>query len=416
MNHPIYFSRPALLCAAGNNRNELWNSCLNGNQTGIKRTTALNGKEFLVAKINDALLTPSTGRFDMRIIRIEEKCLSQIEDLIFLAKKKFGDERVGVCVGSCDNGTEFSLAGHKAFFESGAFPTDYSIERQSADYVATFISEKYELKGPSLAFSTACSSSAGAIIKAAQLLDAGMCDAIIAGGIDIASDTVLMGFDSLEAVSQNITNPFSKNRKGITLGEGAAFFVMTREVLSIMENAAGNADVPYAPPVALLGYGESADAYHLTSPAPDGDGAFRAMNAALKNACLKPSDIDYINLHGTGTKFNDSMEAKAVSKIFGEYAIPCSSTKPLVGHTLGAAAALECAICIEAIVNNFKSDKIRLPVHIWDGERDEEMANLNFVGKDSSVLSKKVAVCLSNSFAFGGANACLIVGAMQNKL
>ena len=420
MTHPIYFSRPAVLCAAGSNRNELWDSCLNGNQSGIKKTTALNGKEFLSARIDDALLPPSSGRFDMRIIRIEEKCLEQIEDLIFLAKKTFGDENIGVCVGSCDNGTEFSVAGHRAFFENGAFPDDYSIERQSADYVATFISEKYGLKGPSLAFSTACSSSSGAIIKAAQLLDAGMCDAIIAGGVDIASDTVLMGFDALEAISQDITNPFSKNRKGITLGEGAAFFLMTREPLFVSKNGArtkgaGNAgadarDDSAIPHVALLGYGESADAYHLTSPAPDGEGAFRAMDAALKSARLKPCDIDYINLHGTGTKFNDSMETKAVDEIFGSYTVPCSSTKPLVGHTLGAAGALECAICVETLVNNFKSDTIRLPLHVWDGERDGKMANLNFIGRGGGIAGKKVEVCMTNSFAFGGANASLIVG------
>ncbi len=394
---PVYFSRPAVFCAAGNNIDELWENVVSGSQKGICRVKALNGKEFFAARIADSLLKKSTGRYDMRIVQIEEQAVCQLEDKIELVKNKYGEKRVGVCVGSCDNGTELSVAGHREYFARGEFAKNYSLEIQGADYVASFISEKYGLNGPSLAFETACSSSAGAIIKAAELIRSGICDAVVAGGIDIASDTVLMGFDSLEAISSEITNPFSKNRHGITLGEAGAFFVMTKEILKDELS------------VQLLGYGESADAYHMTSPDPTGDGARRAMENALVFAGIKPEDVDYINLHGTGTKYNDSMEAKAVSAIFGKNEVAASSTKPVTGHTLGAAGALEAAICYACVEKNYGRDKINLPVQVWDKQQDSEMPKLNFVDANSK-KSGKVKICLSNSFAFGGANSSLIIG------
>lgn len=396
---PVYLSKPAVFCCCANSSEELWNSVVNGNQSGIRKVTALNGKEFYAARIPDELLQEkSSARFDMRIMRIEEKCLSQLAQLVEAAKKSYGANRIGVCVGSCDNGTEFSIAGHRKYFANGAFDSDYSLEIQGADYVSTFVAEKFELQGPCMTFSTACSSSAGAIIKGAELIRAGLCDAVVAGGIDIASDTTLLGFDALEAVSSEKTNPFSKNRHGITLGDAGAFFLLTSEKADDC--------------VELLGYGESADAYHMTSPDPSGDGAKRAMESALKSAGLKPEQIDYINLHGTGTKFNDSMEGKAVDAVFAGYKVPCSTTKPMTGHTLGAAGALEAAVCYNAIVNNAgKSEgEIKLPVQVWDKIQDEEIPELNIVNADEKSGCKKVRICMSNSFAFGGANASLIIG------
>ena len=395
---PVYFSKPSVLCAAGSSPDELWNSVISGNQNGLKRVKALNGKEFWAGRIDDNLLSEkSSSRYDMRIIRIEEKCLSGIEDEIFRALEKYGPEKTGVCVGSCDNGTEFSVAGHRKFFADGKFDSTYSLEIQGADYVATFISEKYGIKGPSLTFSTACSSSAGAIIKAAELIQSGICDAVICGGVDIASDTVLMGFDALEAVSSEKTNPFSANRHGITLGEAAAFFVLSRENIWDEEK-----------PVKLSGYGESADAYHMTSPDPSGNGAFAAINKSISLDQLKQEKIDYINLHGTGTKYNDSMEAKAIDRIFGKTKVPCSTTKTLTGHTLGAAGALEAAVCWLTLTKNKGNSNPSYPVQIWDGVQDPAMPPLNITGKNFT-KSGEIHNCLSNSFAFGGANSCLIL-------
>jgi len=385
----VYISKPGIMCCAGTSLEELWTSVTTGNQSGIKRVKTATNEEFFAARIDDSKLSKSSARYDMRIMQIEEAALNQIADDIEAVKTKYGADRIAVCIGSCDNGTEFSVAGHKVYFETEKFPENYSLEIQGADYVSTFISEKYGITGPSNTFSTACSSSAGAVIKAAEMLEAGIADAVVVGGIDIASDTVLVGFNSLEAVSSEITNPFSKNRHGITLGEAGVFFVLTKE--------------PLFSKVQLLGWGESADAYHMTSPDPSGAGAEKAIRRALESAGLKPADVDYINMHGTGTKFNDSMEAKAIDAVFGDIKVPVSTTKPVTGHTLGAAAALELAVCYSAVNN------IGLPLQIWDKEQDPELPVLNIVDKNTTINGQS-KVCLSNSFAFGGANACLVVG------
>ena len=172
--------------------------------------------------------------------------------------------------------------------------------------------------------------------------------------------------------------------------------------------------------VRLLGWGESADAYHMTSPDPSGAGAEKAIRRALEISGVPAEEVGYINLHGTGTKFNDSMEAKAVAAVFGEggkaggahaVSVPVSTNKPVTGHTLGAAAALEAAICWKALVENSgKNDNIKLPVQVWDGERDEELPALNIVDGKTKAAKGELKVCLSNSFAFGGANACLVLG------
>ena len=393
----VYLSKPGVVCCAGLDSSELWNSVTAGTQKGIRKVTAVSGDEFYAGRIDDDKIKPASARYGMRIHRIQEMALDQIAGAVEDAVKKYGNDRIAVCVGSCDNGTEFSLAGHRTYFENQKFDEGYSIEMQGADYPATFVKEKFSLGGPCLSFSTACSSSAEALIKGAQLLNSGLVDAVVAGGVDIASDTVLLGFGSLEAVSSEITNPFSVNRHGITLGEGAAFFLMTKD------DSCGTG-------VRLLGYGESCDAHHMTSPDPSGDGAKRAMKSALNHAGLKPQDIDYINLHGTGTRLNDSMESLAVDEVFGGHKVPVSTTKPFTGHTLGAGSAIELAICYESIVKNRNSAEKVLPVQMWDGQKDPEIPQLNFYDGTHRETTGKVKICMSNSFAFGGSNACLIIG------
>ncbi len=408
----LYLSKPGVMSCAGNNIEELWKSVTTGNQKNIKKVKACNDEEYFAARIADDSLQASGARYDMKIMRIENAALEQIADDVLAAKERYGADRVAVCLGSCDNGTEFSLANHRKYFAEGEFPKDYNIEIQGADYVSTFVAEKFGLTGPAVTFATACSSSAGAIIKASEMIMGGVVDAAVVGGIDIASDTTLIGFSALEAVSSEITNPFSKNRHGITLGDGAAFFVLTKEPLSVVEcPQGGRIETTSTTTVRLLGWGESADAYHMTSPDPSGAGAEKAIRRALEASKVAGSEVGYINLHGTGTKFNDSMEAKAVAAIFGEKTVPVSTTKPVTGHTLGAAAALEAAICWKALVENQgKNDNIKLPLQVWDGERDEEIPELNIVDGKSGAAKGNLKICLSNSFAFGGANACLVLG------
>ncbi|MEE3410601.1 MAG: beta-ketoacyl synthase N-terminal-like domain-containing protein [Treponema sp.] len=415
MKETLFLSEPGIACAAGNNAADFWRSLTTGSQDGLVKVKTHSGREFYAAKIAGGALKKTSARYDMRAIQIEDAALEQIAPAVQAAKQKYGASRIAVCVGCCDNGSELSVAGHREYFEKGAFPKNYSLEIQSADYPASYAKEKFGLAGPAYVFATACSSSGSAIIKAAQLIQAGIVDAAICGGVDVASDTVLLGFDSLEAVSENKTNPFSAARSGITLGEGAAFFLLSKDKDLARAGCGGSTDSGLANncPVALLGWGESADASHMTAPLADGSGAFRAMKEALAFAGLDASKIDYVNLHGTGTKLNDSMEAKAVAQVFGSLAaaVPASSTKPMTGHTLGASSAVELAACWLSIVNNDKksSAEIKLPLHVYDGNYDPDLPRLNLIGPETK-FNKRINVCMSNSFGFGGCNVSLIIG------
>ena len=405
----IYLSKPGFICAAGDSSDTdtFIKNLSSGNRDGIKKVDCgLVGEEgvksFYIGKIDDSKLKATGDKFDMRVLQILDFALNSIEESVKNAISKYGKDRVGVCIGSCDNGSCLSFKAHKSFFETGSFPADYDLKAQGADYPATFTKNKFGTGEICLAFSTACSSSASAIVKAKELIQAGICDAVIAGGVDVASDTVLLGFDSLEAIDHEKTNPFSKNRKGINIGEGASVFLLSKDDL----DGTG---------IVLAGCGESSDANHLTAPLADGSGAEQAMKAALNDAKLTPADIDYINLHGTGTHLNDSMEARGIERVFGasgdkSQSLPCSSTKPMTGHTLGAAASLELAACFYAIQSQ------KLPAHVWDGVQDEEMPKLNLVSPSSARqtesakgCSRQIRTCMSNSYAFGGCNASLII-------
>ena len=390
MKKRIFLSQPALICCAGMNAADLYKACLTGDRSGfIMKETG--GKKYPVGQIKTELANVEIEDFGVpvyssqtRIIKIINTALCQIEKQIEKLISKYGVENIGVCFGSCDNGSEASFAAHNTFFKNGSFPDNFNLRYQSTSLIAEFAAKKFKLGGPVFTAATACASGATAIMRGAELIRAGVCKAVIAGGADIVSQTVLLGFTALEAVSDELTNPFSKNRKGINLGEGAAFFILDTDEISDVE---------------LLGAGESSDAYHMTAPGTDGEGPVKAMKAALADAQIESDKIDYINLHGTGTGLNDKAESLALKKMFKNH-VPASSTKPITGHTLGAAGALEAAICWMAI-----NEKKGLPVHVWDGVYDEEAP---FLPADPSHGAP--SVCMSNSFAFGGCNVSLILG------
>jgi len=385
-------SPPALVCCAGLNKDELYESCLNGNQGGFVMREFYSGEKFPVGHISREIPNvdmPALGNLSFagntRIFRIINAAMDQLALAVEKAVSKYGREKIGVCLGSCDNGSEASFIAHNVLFEKGAFPGDYELRFQSAYFPAEFVARRFGLGGPVFTVATACASGASAIVRGAEMIRAGLCSAVIAGGADIVSETVFSGFIALEAVSQEVSNPFSKNRKGINLGEGAAFFL-----LEAQENS----------PVELLGSGESSDAFHMTAPGTDGAGPTRAMKAALADAGIKSGQIDYVNLHGTGTELNDRAESLAMKTMFGAD-VPASSTKPITGHTLGAAGALEAAICWMAL-----TAKRGLPVHCWDGVKDDELPFTPGISGE-----KAPAICMSNSFAFGGCNVSLVMGA-----
>lgn len=336
-------------------------------------------------------------------VRYLEICLNEITPTLDKIRSTYSSERVGVVIGITDNGSRQALGAVGEKRKTGSFPKDYKLEYHLPNYPAECLLLMSGFSGPVFTVSTACSSSALALQNGKELIEGGICDAVIVGGTDIVTETVYKGFSALEAISPQLCNPFSQNRKGITLGEGATLFVMTKE--SFCETHGLST-------VSLLGVGETSDAHHMTAPDPSGDGAARAMEAALKDAGLAPKDIDYLNLHGTGTSLNDGMESRAVDRVFPE-GIPCSSTKPFVGHTLGASGATEAAFCWMLL--NHKNDRkdsenneIHLPVHLWDGEYDTNVPALKFVKPGETVSSVRRA--MSSSFAFGGNNISVILG------
>ena len=395
MRKPLYVNDFAFHCILGGEKEAVFDKLKNGvrgdftvyDVAGVMRPAATIDSSSLPA-IEDSL-------FDNRVNRLSQAALSQIDASIRKAIEKFGADRIGIFIGSCDNGSEASMSALKSFKETGAFPEGYVLDYQAADFPARYIAKRYGITGMISVHSTACASSASAFVSARNNIYAGNCDAAIVGGVDIASQSVILGFASLEAMSDKPTNPFSANRTGLTLGDAAAFFLVTRD--NLPELATENCKN-----LSVIGFGESADADHITAPRADGEGAYQAMKAALADAELEAASIGYVNLHGTGTRLNDSMEAIAVNRLFGEKT-PASSTKALTGHTLGAAGALEASFCCMALQNGNV-----LPVHLYDGCDDPNMPKLNLV-KPGEQASSTLKYCISNSFAFGGCNVSLII-------
>ena len=298
--------------------------------------------------------------------------------------------RIGVVIGSSTSGIAEGEAAVAALVREGRMPPGFHYGQQDLYSAARFVAAQAGARGPAVTVSTACSSGAKALASAARWLRAGLCDAVIAGGADSLCAFTVAGFAALESVSAERCNPSSRNRRGINIGEGAALFLLTR--------------TPGA--VRLSGWGESSDAHHISAPEPQGRGAEAAMREALARAGLAAEDIDYINLHGTATAHNDLAESLAVQRIFGERPW-CSSTKPLTGHALGAAGAIEAAFCWMLLQDNPEG---RLPPHWWDGEADPALAPLRLVPAGTR-LGRPPRHLLSNSFAFGGNNACLLLSA-----
>lgn len=303
------------------------------------------------------------------------------------ALARVGPGRVAVVIGSSAAGVEQGERAARALRAQGRFPDDYRYAQQEMGSPAAFVAQALGAGGPAYAISTACSSGAKALAAGARLLRAGLADAVVAGGVDALSAFTIAGFGALESVAPQRCNPLSVNRCGINLGEGAALFLMGRE----------------AGPLRLAGWGETSDAHHMSAPDPGGRGAADAMRLALARAGVAPARVDYLNLHGTGTPHNDAMESRAVAEVFGT-ALPVSSTKPLTGHALAAAGAIEAAIAWQVLVDNPQG---ALPPHWWDGARDPALPPLHVVAPGER-LGRAPAWVLSNSFAFGGSNAALL--------
>ncbi|WP_136069319.1 beta-ketoacyl-ACP synthase [Modicisalibacter radicis] len=383
---PCRLSPPGVVCSLGDDNERIVEALFAGRR-GLAVSDAFTpGRALPLGRVETALGDTAGWPADhlSRNNRLLALALARLGESLDAALARYPRDRIGVVIGTSTSGIGETEAALATAGREAPLPDDFRYARQELGAPARFVAERLGLTGPVYALSTACSSSARALASARRLLLSGECDAVIAGGGDSLCRLTVNGFASLEAVSDHPCLPFSVNRDGINLGEAAALFVVTAEPGGIQ----------------LTGVGESADAYHISAPRPDGSGALAAMRGALAQAGLAPHQVDYLNLHGTGTPHNDRMEALAVNALF-DGSPPASSTKALTGHTLGAAGALEAAFCWLAL------ERGRLPRHVYDGAYDPELAPLALVGDDAP--ARPPCHALSNSFAFGGNNASLLL-------
>lgn len=341
----------------------------------------------------DAVRLPAVlQEFDCRNNRLAQLALQQdgFAEAVHASVGRWGRRRIGVFLGTSTSGIlQAELAYRQRDPRTGALPGDFNYRgTQNTFSAADFVRRALGLEGPATVVSSACSSSAKVFGSARRMIEAGLIDAAVVGGVDSLCLTTLYGFHSLQLMSVVPCRPFDVGRDGISIGEAAAFVLLERRPASLDADA-----------VTLLGVGESNDAYHMSSPHPQGLGASAAMRAALQSAGLDPGQIDYINLHGTGTPGNDSAEGHAVEAVFGA-GTPCSSTKGTTGHTLGAAGALEAVICALALRHAF------MPGGLNTTEVDTVLAG-SYLRVN---VARRVSRVLSNSFGFGGTNCSLVLG------
>ena len=392
-----YLNALGLICALGNDREEVARRLFAGDGSGMRSESGWVPERVLPVGAVKSGLPPIPAHLASHSSRNNQLLLAaalQIEGEIRQAIESHGPERIGVILGTSTSGIDEASASIAAWLRDRQFPANYDYQQQELSAPANFLAEWLQLSGPAYVISTACTSSARALLSARRALDQGLCDAVLCGGVDSLCKLTLNGFSALEAMSAQRCNPFSRNRDGINIGEAAVLFLMTRE--SNGEHA-----------IALLGAGASCDAHHISAPEPTGRGARQAMQQALDNAGLKAQDIDYLNLHGTATPLNDAMESLAVNAIFPE-GVPCSSTKPLTGHTLGAAGALEAAFCWLSLAP--ENSEHAVPPQLWDGEADPQLPALRWTAPGARLALSNRRCLMSNSFAFGGNNISLIIG------
>ncbi|WNN62673.1 beta-ketoacyl-[acyl-carrier-protein] synthase family protein [Enterobacter hormaechei] len=385
----IYLSAVGMVNALGNSADEIAANLIAGVAPGMRQRAGwLQGLPEAVLGGVEGDLPPVPGPFSAHRSRNNQlllAALAQIRPAVDTAIARVGRDRVAVVLGTStsglDEGDEYVRR-----TQNGERSPQWQYPQQELGDPSRFLASWLALDGPAYTISTACSSSARAIISGRRLIDAGLVDVAIVGGADSLSRMPVNGFNSLESFSPTLCEPFGRHRRGITIGEAAALMVLTREPGE----------------VALLGAGESSDAYHISAPHPQGEGAIRAINQALNEAGMTAADVGYINLHGTATPLNDRIEAQVIHDLFGDR-VPCSSTKHLTGHTLGAAGITEAALSWLILTRS-------LPLPPQDFSRYTPDDTLPAFGllHQSAPLNKPVI--LSNSFAFGGNNASLLLG------
>jgi 3-oxoacyl-[acyl-carrier-protein] synthase-1 len=334
-------------------------------------------------------LPEALADIDSRNNRFVQLALNELAEPLAAARERWGAARIGICVGSSTAAMDEIERAHAEHLATGALPAGFdAFERGSAEALARALRALTHFEGPTAILSNACASSGKAFASAKRWLEAGVVDAVLVGGADSLCQLTLRGFGSLGLLSEQPARPFSSERRGINIGEGAAFALLER-----------SGEGPL-----LLGSGESSDAHHMTRPDPEGQGARSAIEAALADGRVSPGDVDYVNAHGTGTRFNDAMEARAIRSALGPAADPLVvSTKGYIGHTLGAAGATEAVFVLQALQHGW------VPASVGADPLDPEIG----LNVPTALCNSQPRIALSNSFAFGGSNVSLVFGAPE---
>jgi 3-oxoacyl-[acyl-carrier-protein] synthase-1 len=390
---PVYLSALGLVSALGRGKAAVAQGLFRGDTSGLVPEEGwIPGQSARVGRVPGPLpeLPEAFREDDSRNTRLILAALEEIRDEVEGLLVKHGPARIGVVLGTSTSGIEAGERALAIHSREGALPPWFHYPCQEMGRPALFLARVLGLEGPAFTVSTACTSSGKAVAAARGLIRMGLCEAVITGGADSLCRLTLNGFSALEATTGALCNPMSVHRDGINIGEGAVLFVLGKEPSE----------------VELLGVGESSDAYHISSPEPMGLGAEAALRGALTDAGLDADRVDgYLNLHATATPKNDEMESLAVARVLPR--LPCSGTKPLTGHALGASAALELALCWLTLHPAFNPHRL-LPPHRWDGQADPALPLLNLVRTGDRMAPG--GVCLSSSFAFGGNNLALVAG------
>jgi 3-oxoacyl-[acyl-carrier-protein] synthase I len=392
---PLAVSDFSVVSALGHGRDATLQAMREG-RSGLQQVdfeTAALGAWLGVVDGIDAVAWPaSLAPFDCRNNRLAALGLAadDFAASVARARTRWGAQRIGVFLGTSTAGIlQTELAYRRRDPSTGALPADLHYAQTHNTYsVARYVREACELQGPAAVVSTACSSSAKVFGQAARMIALGLIDAAVVGGVDSLCLTTLYGFAALELVSPDICRPWDAQRKGLSIGEAAAFALLERDSA--------------APMGWLLGCGESSDGHHMSAPHPEGAGAALAMRQALAQAGRRADEVSYVNLHGTGTPGNDAAEDRGVSAVFGT-TVPCSSTKGYTGHTLGAAGGVEAAISLLALRHGV------LPAGLNVQQIDPTLTSQYLL----QTREAPVALVASNSFGFGGSNASLLFGAAR---
>ncbi len=395
----------------GNNLNDYWNGLINGvsgadmitnfDASKFRTKFACEVKGFDPVAFLDRKEARKIDRFTQFALYASDQAMSDAG----LNKENINPDRVGVVFASGIGGLITFQQEVMEFAKGDGTPrfNPFFIPKMILDIAAGQISMRHNLRGPNFAVVSACASSTNAIIESFNLLRLGKADILVTGGSEaVISEAGVGGFNAMKAMSERnddpktASRPYDKDRDGFVMGEGSGVIIMEE-----LEHAKARGAKIYCE---IMGGGATADAHHITAPHPDGLGAKNVMLAALDDAHMKPEEIDYINTHGTSTPIGDGAEVKAITKVFGEhaYTLNISATKSMTGHCLGAAGVIETIACIQAVVHDIVPPTIN---HFTDDPELDPKLNFTF----NKAQKRTVNAALSNTFGFGGHNACVIV-------